>query len=123
MSTRSVRSCAATLAGAILNAMITSAMRTVRACLQISTAAAAILLFAFGSIAHSAPLAGSITYVGTDSNIYYCDTKCATPKCITCKAAAIHVRRDEGILPVAPVDTVPGAGPATAATEYGWRAF
>jgi len=99
-------------------------MRSLRACLQISTAAAALLLFAFGSIAHGAAPAGSITYVGTDSNIYYCDTKCATPKCITCKAAAIHVQRDDAIMPVALVDTVPGAAPnAGGGTEYGWPTF
>ncbi len=55
---------------------------------------------------------GAITYVGTDSNIYYCDAKCAQPKCITCKAAAIHVRRDDAIMPVTLADDVPDAGPA-----------
>ena len=88
------RSCAGTPASAIVSAMILSAVRSFCACLRISTAAAVVFIFAIGSNAHGAPPAGSIAYVGTDSNIYYCDTTCAKPKCITCKAAAIHVRRD-----------------------------
>jgi len=98
-------------------------MRSFRACLQIFTAAAVLLLLALGSIAHSAT-PGTITYVGTDSNIYYCDTKCAEPKCITCKAAAMHVRRDDSIIPVALADTVPDQGAAAAAdSAYGWPTF
>jgi dipeptidyl aminopeptidase/acylaminoacyl peptidase len=84
-------------------------------------AAAVIFLFAVASIAHAAPPSGAITFVGTDSNIYYCDAKCSEPKCITCKAAAIHVRRDDAILPVA--DTVPDAGPGGGATAYGLPTF
>jgi Tol biopolymer transport system component len=102
--------------------MTVSAMRSVRACLQIYTAAAVILIFALGSIAHGAPPPGEVAFVGTDSNIYYCDTKCAEPKCITCKAAAIHVRRDDAIMPVALADAAPGASPA-GGTDYGWPAF
>jgi len=56
-----------------------------------------------GPSVHAAPIPGTIAYVGTDSNIYYCDAQCAEPKCITCKAAAISGRRDDGILPVAEV--------------------
>ena len=98
-------------------------MRSFRACLHIFTAAAVLLLLALGSIAHSAT-PGTITYVGTDSNIYYCDTKCAEPKCITCKAAAMHVRRDDSIIPLALADTVPDQGAAAAAdSEYGWPTF
>ncbi|MGH7923323.1 MAG: TolB family protein, partial [Candidatus Binatus sp.] len=101
--------------------MTTLAMCTVRACRRISAAAAAVSLFALASIAHSAPeRLGAITFVGTDANIYYCDAACSQPKCITCKAEAIHVRRDDGILPV---DTVPDAGPAAGATAYGWPTF
>jgi TolB protein len=103
--------------------MLSSAMRSVRACLQIFTSAAAILLLAFGSSVHAAPPTGSITFVGTDSNIYYCDAKCASPKCITCKAAAMHVRRDDAITPVALTDAAPDAGPAAGGTEYGWPTF
>ena len=103
--------------------MTTSVMRPLRACLQIFTAAAAFLLFAFGSIAQGAPPAGSITFVGTDSNIYYCDAKCPTPKCITCKAAAIHVRRADAIRRVALVDAAPEAGPSNGGTQYGWPTF
>ena len=98
-------------------------MRSFRACLHIFTAAAVLLLLALGSIAHSAT-PGTITYVGTDSNIYYCDTKCAEPKCITCKAAAMHVRRDDSIIPLALADTVPDQGAAAAAdSAYGWPTF
>jgi len=99
--------------------MTTSVMRSVRACVW--AAAAVILQFALATIAHGAPApAGAITFVGTDSNIYYCDAKCPEPKCITCKAAAIHVRRDDAIVPVA--DPVPNAGPESR-TEYGWPTF
>ena len=97
-------------------------MRSARACLQISTAAAAILMLALGSIAQGAPTPGAITFVGTDSNIYYCDTKCAEPKCITCKAAAIHVRREDTIMPVVLADTVSEQGPASDSV-YGWPTF
>src|SRR5277367_2977334 len=99
--------------------MTTSAMR-----LRTLTAAAVIFLFAFGSrsTAHCAapPPPGEITFVGTDSNIYYCDAKCAQPKCVTCKAAAMHVRRDDAIVKV---DAVPDAGPGPGATEYGLPTF
>ena len=61
-----------------------------------------------------------IAYVGTDSNIYYCDTKCAQPKCITCKAAAMHVRRDDAVRPVMLADDSPDSGPAAGGTDYGW---
>ena len=99
-------------------------MRSVRGGWRISAASAFLFLFALGSIAHGAPSPGAITFIGTDSNIYYCDTKCAQPKCITCKAAAIHVRRDDAregaIVPIA--EPAPDAGPAHA-TEYGWPTF
>jgi Tol biopolymer transport system component len=103
-----------------LSAMTTSVMRTVRACLRNPAAAAVILQFALATIAHGATAPGAITFVGTDSNIYYCDAKCPEPKCVTCKAAAIHVRRDDAIVPVA--DSAPDAGPAIA-TEYGLPTF
>ncbi len=95
-------------------------MRSVRACLRISAAAAVILQFALATIAHGASPPGAITFVGTDSNVYYCDTKCSDPKCITCKAAAIQVRRDDAIVPVA--DSVVEARP-TRITTYGWPTF
>lgn len=94
--------------------------------LRTLTAAAVIFLFAFRSIAHAAaPLpSGMITFVGTDSNIYYCDAKCPEPKCITCKAAAMHVRRDDARDDaIVKVDAVPDAGPAPGATEYGFPTF
>ena len=99
-------------------------MRSVRACLRIPAAAAVLFQFALATIAHGAPPPGAITFVGTDSNIYYCDTRCSEPKCITCKAAAINVRRDDAregtIVPVA--DPVPHAAPAIA-TAYGLPTF
>ncbi len=103
--------------------MITSAMRSLCACLRIFTAAAAVLVFTLASSARGAPPAGEITYVGTDANIYYCDATCAHPKCITCKAAAIHVRRDNAIRPVMLTDDSPEAGPAPDGTDYGWPTF
>ncbi len=95
-------------------------MRSVRACLRNPATAAVLFQFALATIAHGAPPPGTITFVGTDSNIYYCDTKCSEPKCITCKAAAINVRRDDAIVPVA--DSVPDAGRA-GATAYGLPTF
>ena len=103
--------------------MILSAVRSFCACLRISTAAAVVFIFALGSNAHGEQPAGSIAFVGTDSNIYYCDTKCAQPKCITCKAAAIHVRRDDAVRPVMLAANGPGAGQAAGGTEYGWPTF
>ena len=100
--------------------MTTSVMRSVRACLRNAAAAAVVLQFALATVAHGATAPGAITFVGTDSNIYYCDAKCSKPKCITCKAAAIHVRRDDAIVPVA--ESAPDAGSA-AATEYGLPTF
>jgi Tol biopolymer transport system component len=98
-------------------------VRSFCACLQIFTAAAVVFIFTLASNAHGAPAPGEITYVGTDSNIYYCDAKCAQPKCITCKAAAIHVRRDGAIMPVMLADDAPNAGPAVGGTDYGWPTF
>lgn len=95
-------------------------MRSVRACLRNPATAAVLFQFALATIAHGAPPPGTITFVGTDSNIYYCDTRCSEPKCITCKAAAINVRRDDAIVPVA--DSVPDAGHA-GATVYGLPTF
>ncbi len=96
-------------------------MRSVRACLRNPATAAVLFQFALATIAHGAPPPpGAIAFVGTDSNIYYCDTKCSEPKCITCKAAAINVRRDNAIVPVA--DSVPDAGHASA-TVYGLPTF
>ncbi|MGC2442320.1 TolB family protein [Candidatus Binatus sp.] len=103
--------------------MTTSAMRSLCACLRIFTAAAVVLIFTLASSARGAPPPGEITYVGTDANIYYCDATCAQPKCITCKAAAIHVRRDNAIMPVTLADDSPDAGPATSGTDYGWPTF
>jgi TolB protein len=103
--------------------MILSAVRSFCACLRISTAAAVVFIFALGSNARAAQPPGAIAFVGTDSNIYYCDTKCAQPKCITCKAAAIHVRRDDTVRPVMLADNAPDTAQATGGTEYGWPTF
>jgi Tol biopolymer transport system component len=100
--------------------MTISAIRSVRAWLQIPAAAGCLLLFA-ATIARGAPLpAGAITFVGTDANIYYCDTKCAHPKCITCKAPAMRVRRDDGVLLVADDRSEERSGNST---EYGLPTF
>ena len=101
--------------------MTLPAVRSFLACLQIFTAAAVILIFSLN--AHGAQPPGAIAFVGTDSNIYYCDAKCAQPKCITCKAAAIHVRRDAAIRPAMLTDNAPDAGQAAGGTEYGWPTF
>ena len=96
-----------------------------RASLRISAAAAAIFLFALRSIAHGAPPPGVIAFVGTDSNIYYCDAQCRAPKCITCKAAAIQVRRDDAREPaiVRVAGSARDAGPGGNTTDYGWPTF
>src|SRR5271154_1636938 len=100
--------------------MTTSLMR-----LRTLTAAAVIFLFALGSGSTAQGAAptppGEITFVGTDSNIYYCDAKCHEPKCITCKAAAMHVRRDDTRDDaIVKVDAVPEAGAGPRATEDGF---
>ncbi|MDO8432886.1 MAG: hypothetical protein Q7S58_10815 [Candidatus Binatus sp.] len=108
-------------------------MRLLRACMMIP-AATAILLWFGASIAAAAatPSAGNITYVGTDANIYYCDAKCAQPRCITCKGAGAHVRRDDAVAlaawpaqlpgipgePGRPEESAPRSG-----SEYGWPTF
>jgi TolB protein len=77
----------------------------------------------FATIAHASPLpSGAITFVGTDSNVYYCDTKCAEPKCITCKAPAMRVRRDDGIVLVQDNDHDSRERPGNA-IEYGLPTF
>ena len=43
---------------------------------------------------------GAVVMVGTDSNIYYCNGNCDKPRCITCPIEGMHVRRDDGVLPV-----------------------
>src|SRR6266403_6009976 len=100
--------------------MTTSATRTARAWLKIPAATACVLLLV-ATIARGAPIpAGAITFVGTDANIYYCDTKCAQPKCITCKAPAMRVRRDDGIVPIADDDSAERPG---ISIEYGLPTF
>ncbi|HYR78819.1 MAG TPA: hypothetical protein VEO55_02375, partial [Candidatus Dormibacteraeota bacterium] len=112
--------------------MSTSAIRTVCAWLRISAATASVLFFA-ATIARAATTpAGAIAFVGTDSNIYYCDAKCAKPKCITCKAPAMRVDRNDGIVrvadrdaqfrPEAPPEEHPGERPPNS-TEYGLPTF
>jgi TolB protein len=98
--------------------------RSIHPSLRISAVAAVILLCTMASTAHGATtLRGEITYVGTDSNIYYCDADCPDPKCVTCKAAAIHVRRDDARDPIVRVDALPDAGPAAGGTDYEWPTF
>ena len=81
--------------------MTISAIRSARARLQIPAAAVLLLLLA-ATIARGASTSpAAITFVGTDSNIYYCDAKCAKPKCVTCKAPAMRVRRDDAVVRVA----------------------
>lgn len=100
--------------------MTRSLICSIRALLRISTAAGCLLLLA-ATLAHGAPVApGAITFVGTDGNIYYCDTKCAEPKCITCKAPAMHVQRDSRIIRVADDDSEDRPGNST---QYGLPTF
>ena len=97
-------------------------IRSLRALLTTLAASAAILLLTPN--AHGAQPGGTITFVGTDSNIYYCDAKCAEPKCITCKASAIHVQRDDSIMRVTLAQGSPDAGGGRAGdTAYGWPTF
>src|ERR1700687_4333749 len=112
--------------------MTTSAIRTVCAWLQISAATACVLFFAATIACGAATPAGAITFVGTDGNIYYCDAKCAKPKCITCKAPAMRVKGDDYIVPIAygdaqfrpeaPPEEHPGERPGNS-TEYGLPTF
>jgi Tol biopolymer transport system component len=51
------------------------------------------------AIAHAQNIEGKIAYVGTDSNIYFCDGPCAKPVCITCQANGVEVRRDGPLRP------------------------
>jgi hypothetical protein len=78
-----------------------STIRSAQAWLRIPAATAIFLFFAATIARGGAVPIGAITFVGTDANIYYCDAKCSQPKCITCKAPAMHVRRDDAIVPVA----------------------
>src|ERR1700687_2039889 len=112
--------------------MTTSAIRTVCAWLQISAATACVLFFAATIACGASTSAGAITFVGTDGNIYYCDAKCAKPKCITCKAPAMRVEGDDYIVPIAdgdvqfrpeaPPEEHPGERPGNS-TEYGLPTF
>ena len=100
--------------------MTISAIRFLRTGLRIPAAGACFLFFT-ATIARGAPIsAGAITYVGTDSQIYYCDTKCAQPKCITCRAPAMRVRVDDAIVRVADNDSPERVDTSTA---YGLPTF
>lgn len=94
-----------------------------RGLLTTLAAAAVTLLMLPRPSLHAAQTPGTIAYVGTDSNIYYCDAQCAEPKCITCKAAAIHVRRSDAVVPVADADGAPEQGGSSNPTVYGWPTF
>jgi dipeptidyl aminopeptidase/acylaminoacyl peptidase len=91
--------------------------------LRIVPAAAIILLLtAARRAAAGTATAGMITFIGTDSNIYYCDAKCAEPKCITCKTAATHVRRDDANAIVRVQDSAPDEN-SRALNAYAWPTF
>ena len=91
--------------------------------LRIVPAAAIILLLtAARRAAAGTATAGMITFIGTDSNIYYCDAKCAEPKCITCKTAATHVRRDGANAIVRVQDSAPDEN-SHALNAYAWPTF
>src|SRR5260370_11565639 len=97
--------------------MTIAVTRSVRTWLRIPAATACLVFFAATIARGASTPVGAITFVGTDSNIYYCDTKCAQPKCITCKAPAMRVRRDDNLVRVADGDAQfrpeepPGEGP------------
>src|SRR5258705_7852198 len=112
--------------------MSTSAIRTVCAWLRISAATASVLFFAATLACAATTPAGAIAFVGTDSNIYYCDAKCAKPKCITCKAPAMRVEGDDYVVSIADGDVQfrpeepPQEGPRERppnSTEYGLPTF
>jgi len=56
--------------------------------------AAAILTLALSSTlwAGTAAVQSPITFVGTDSNIYYCKRDCSTAECLTCPIRGLEVR-------------------------------
>jgi Tol biopolymer transport system component len=78
--------------------------------------------------ASSATVAGTLTYIGTDSNIYYCATGCVKPDCLTCPIAGEQVRRDaSGSIRAATFRTADEPGepqePPASASQYGWPTF
>ncbi len=77
--------------------------------------------------AASTAAAGSITYIGTDNNIYYCATGCAKPDCLTCPIAGEQVRRDgSGSIRAAAFRAVQEPEEPEqprSASQYGWPTF
>jgi TolB protein len=116
------------MTGAILDAMAKIATRWLRTLLAIfSVVVIAIsvstILFAASRDASAASIAGTITFVGTDANIYYCDANCPEPKCVTCKTTATHVRREGGFVPVVAQLAQGPEERRPSDAEYGWPTF
>jgi TolB protein len=65
----------------------------------------------------SSPVAGRITYIGDDANVYLCDGSCDRPTCLTCPPKAEHALAD-GLLRVAMTLTA-----ARGAVQYNWPTF
>ncbi len=122
--------------------MTTLEIRPIRTSLHVLGAALAAATFlailptvhaAVASGASTPAPAGMITFVGTDANIYYCDAKCARPKCITCKARGTSVHRDpyrepidsarDHIVRVEGPGLEEGPQAAPADLEYEWPTF
>jgi Tol biopolymer transport system component len=112
--------------------MIPTVWRLARTCILTSAAISILMLFGAQTARAETSIAGYITYVGTDANIYYCDAKCSQPKCITCKGAGAHVQRGTSIVDATWQVQLPGIpeqpgrpdenAPQTGA-EYGWPTF
>jgi Tol biopolymer transport system component len=59
---------------------------------------------------------GGIAYVGTDSNIYFCNGKCEKPQCLTCPVERLETRK----LGIVPATFVRDREPPR---EYNWPTF
>ena len=90
----------------------------------LTTAAVLLLLAISTAIAGTVSVSGAIVYVGTDSNIYYCNGNCGEPSCITCKGEGAHVmrQRETGIVRAA-FDLAQAEHPEESHIEYGWPTF
>src|SRR5579859_8249213 len=65
----------------------------------------------------SSPVAGRITYIGDDANVYVCDGSCDRPACITCPPKAEQALAG-GFMRVALTRTA-----ARSAVQYDWPTF
>ncbi len=84
---------------------------------------AEVAFMAVAARAKSAPSdSGAITYIGTDSNVYYCAGDCSKPECLTCPIEGEHVRsKPRGGIVAA--DFRPTESSDHSVSQYGWPTF